>query len=72
MERIKHFPYILNAGKKKDDLSPVCYYKTADHAMFGVMTLIPDIYKYFEVLYMPAENEEVKEVILSNCEEDEK
>lgn len=71
MKRIEHFPYILNAGKKKDDLSPVCYYMTVDQAMLGVMTLIPDTYNYFEVIYMPVEDEESKEVILSNCVEDE-
>lgn len=70
MKRIEHFPYVLNAGKKKDDLSPVCYYITLDHAMLGVMTLIPDTYTYFEVIYMPAEDEEIKVVILSNCMED--
>lgn len=66
MKRIKHFPYILNAGKKKDDLSPVCYYMTVDQAMLGVMTLIPDTYNYFEVIYMPAEDDDINEVVLKN------
>ena len=72
MKRIEHFPYVLNAGKKKDDMSPVCYYMTVDQAMLGVITLIPDTYNYFEVIYMPAdEEEEIKEVICSNCEDEE-
>lgn len=70
MKRIEHFPYVLNAGKEKDNLSPVCYYMTVDQLVLGVMTLIPDTYPYFEVLYMPAEDEAIKEVILSNCEEE--
>lgn len=70
MKRLEHFPYVLTAGKTKDNLSPVCYYMTIDQAMLGVMTLIPDTYTYFEVIYILAEDEEIKEVILSNCMED--
>lgn len=70
IKRMERFPYILNAGKKKDDLSPVCYYNDLDQAILGVVTLIPDTYTYFELLYMPQEDDSIKELILSNCEED--
>jgi hypothetical protein len=33
------------------------------------MTLIPDTYNYFEVIYAPVEDETIKEVIVSNCVE---
>lgn len=70
IKRMKHFPYVLNAGNEKDDLSPVCYYNDLDQAILGVVTLVPDTYTYFEVLYMPQEDANIKELILSNCEED--
>jgi hypothetical protein len=67
---MKHFPYVLNTGKEKDNLSPVCYYNDLDQAILGVVTLVPDTYTYFEVLYMPQEDANIKELVLSNCEED--
>ena len=67
MKKTESFPYILNASKKKDDLYPVCAYKTKEDAMVGAVTLKSEnVYKYFEVVYMPEDNDDINEVVWKN------
>jgi hypothetical protein len=67
MKKTESFPYILNAGRKKDNLYPICAYKTKEDAMVGAVALKPEnVYKYFEVVYMPEDNDDINEVVWKN------
>jgi hypothetical protein len=67
MKKTESFPYILNVGKKKDDLYPVCAYKTKEDAMVGAVALKSEnVYQYFEVVYMPEDNDDINEVVWKN------
>jgi hypothetical protein len=67
--KTESFPYILNAGKKKDNLSPICAYKTKEDALVGVVALKSEkVYKYFEVVYMPEDDDDINEVVWTSWE----
>ena len=69
MKKTESFPYILNAGKKKNDLYPICAYKTKEDAMIGVVALKSEkVYKYFEVVYMPEDDDDINEVVWTSWE----
>lgn len=69
MKKNKKFDYIVNAGKTKDNLYPVCAYKTKEDAIAGAQRLaaekIPGL-KYTEVVYMPENNDDINEVVWKN------
>lgn len=66
--KTEKFNYILFAGKEKDDLYPVCAYKTKEDAMVGAVALKAEkVYKCFEVAYMPEDDDDTNEVVWSNC-----
>lgn len=67
--KTESFPYILNAGNKKDNLSPICAYKTEEDALVGVVALKSvKVYKYFEVVYMPEDDDDINEVVWTSWE----
>mgnify|MGYP003294587879 CR=1 FL=1 len=67
MKKTESFPYILNAGKQRDDLRPICAYKSKEDAMVGAVALKSEnVYKYFEVVYMPEDNVDINEVVWKN------
>jgi hypothetical protein len=65
--KTEKFDYILNAGKKKDNLYPICAFKTKELAIEGAKVLLPTkVYQYFEVVYMPEDNDDINEVVWTN------
>jgi hypothetical protein len=62
----KTFDYIVNAGKSKDNLTPVCAYVSMEDAITGAERLaaekIPGL-KYTEAVYMPEDNDDINEVV---------
>lgn len=66
--KTEKFDYLLFAGEKKDDLYPICAYKTKEDAMVGAVALKSEnVYKCFEVVYMPEDDEDTNKVVWSNC-----
>ena len=61
--KTEKFDYILNAGKKKDNLYPICAFKTKELAIEGRSTSPYKVYQYFEVVYMPEDNDDINEVV---------
>jgi hypothetical protein len=70
MKKNEKFDYIVNAGPAKDNLRPACAYKSKEDAIAGAERLaaekIPGL-KYAEVVYMPEDNDDINEVVWSNC-----
>ncbi len=64
--KTEKFDYIVNAGASKDNLTPVCAYKSKEDAIAGAQALaaekIPGL-KYTEAVYMPEDNDDINEVV---------
>ena len=70
MKKTEKFDYLLFAGSTKNDLYPTCAYKTADDAIAAAKRLAAEkikAMKYTEVVLMPEDNDDINEVIWTNC-----
>ena len=71
MKKTEKFDYLLFAGPAKDDLRPACAYKTAEDAIDAAKRLEAEKIsgmKCIEVVLMPEDDEDINEVMWSNCE----
>jgi hypothetical protein len=69
MKKTEKFDYIVNAGPAKDNLTPVCAYKSKEDAIAGAQRLAAEkisALKYTEVVYMPEDNDDINEVVWKN------
>ena len=70
MKKTEKFDYLLFAGKTKDDLYPTCAYKSKEDAIDAAKRLEAERIsgmKCIEVVLMPEDNDDINEVVWSNC-----
>lgn len=68
--KTEKFDYLLFSGPAKDELSPICAYKDKKEAIEAARRLegakVRGL-KCIEVVYMPEDNDDINEVIWTNC-----
>lgn len=63
-----HHDYIIFAGKTKDDLYPIAAWLNKEDAIATAYRLLDTkVYKRIEIIYMPEDNDDINEVVWSNC-----
>lgn len=70
MKKTEKFDYLLFAGKTKDTLNPACAYKYKKDAIEAAKRLEAEKIKgmkCIEVCYMPEDDDDINEVVWSNC-----
>ena len=70
MKKTEKFDYLLFAGPTKDDLYPTCAYKNKEDAIEAAKRLQAEkikAMKCIEVVNMPEDNDDINEVVWSNC-----
>lgn len=70
VEKAEKFDYLLFAGPSKDDLYPTCAYKTKEEAINAAKRLEAEKIKNLkciEVVLMPEDNDDINEVVWTNC-----
>lgn len=70
MKKTEKFDYLLFAGKIKDELYPVCAYKSKEDAIEGAKRLVAEKISglsCIEVVLMPEDDVDTNEVVWSNC-----
>ena len=70
VEKAKKFDYLVFAGPSKDDLMPICAYLTEEDAVGAAKSLakqkISNL-KCVEAVLMPEDDDDINEVVWSNC-----
>ena len=62
------FDYLLFAGKTKNDLYPIAAYKTKEDGIEAAKALLETkVYKCLEVTLMPEDDNDINEVVWTNC-----
>lgn len=67
MKKTETFDYLLFAGPAKDDLYPICAYKTKEDAIEAAKRLKAEGMECMEVTFMPEDDDDTNEVVWSNC-----
>lgn len=70
MKKTEKFDYLLFAGPAKDDLRPACAYKNKEDAIEAAKRLQAEkikAMKCIEVVNMPEDDDDINEVIWTNC-----
>lgn len=70
MKKTESFDYILFAGETKDNLHPICAYKTKEDAIAAAKRLEKELIsgmKCAEITFMPEDDDDTNEVVWSNC-----
>ena len=70
MKKTEKFDYLVFAGPSKDDLRPVCAYLTEEDAVSSAKRLAAEKIKGLkcvEAILMPEDNDDINEVVWSNC-----
>ena len=67
MKKTETFDYLLFAGPAKDDLYPICAYKTKEDAIEAAKRLKAEGMECMEVAFMPEDDDDTNEVVWSNC-----
>ena len=70
MKKTEKFDYLLFAGPTKDDLHPACAYKFKEDAIEAAKRLEAEkikSMKCIEITYMPEDDDDINEVVWSNC-----
>ncbi len=70
MKKTEKFDYLLFAGSTKNDLYPTCAYKSKEDAIEAAKRVQAEKLPHFkclEVILMPEDNDDINEVVWSNC-----
>lgn len=72
MKKTESFPYIIFTGPTKSALYPVSAAPTKEEAISGAKALallgkVKPEYKCAEAVYMPEDDDDINEVVWSNC-----
>lgn len=70
MTKTEKFDYLVFASPSKDDLRPVCAYLTEEDAVSSAKRFAAEKIKGLkcvEAVLMPEEDDDINEVIWSNC-----
>lgn len=66
--KTKKFDYIMFAGKNKNDLYPISSWQDKDDAIEAAKRILATkAYKCIEVTLMPEDDDDINEVVWSNC-----
>lgn len=72
MKKIESYPYVIFTGPTKDDLYPVRTAATEEEAIASAKAIAllgkgNPTYKCAEAVYMPEDDDDINEVVWSNC-----
>ena len=64
----KTYDYLMFAGKTKNDLYPISSWQNKEDAIEAAKRLLDTkVYKCIEVILMPEDNDDINEVVWTNC-----